>query len=321
MKFVVLSILLIFVGIWVGFALYGKKQGMSGTIRWGGGFVLSMVGVAAFSVLVSKLMPDHALNSPSQIPKASSLNNVDDARESIKNISVKNASNLSDEKAVNAALVFLNACPAFKEIKDDLAEFEMSGPENVDLSDKIHGWTQRYQFKFNVSNKPKSNAVVQARAFGNTCFYKLGGGREPGFVAGKSGCAKLCGARQDEFASVPGLSFLDDVSSKDYADRLTALKKEYADYLEKYEKPAEMGDYQAQRNLAFTYATDGFTRADKILGCTWRLAIIETNKKADDTDKMNASVDCSGLTDEEKSEAKSNLLIVKDVLKSKKVRQ
>jgi len=79
-KLFFVTVLVIFIGIWIAWAVYGKKHGMSRTIRWGGGFVLSMVGVAAFSVLVSKLMPDYALNSPSQIPKSSSINNVDDAK-------------------------------------------------------------------------------------------------------------------------------------------------------------------------------------------------------------------------------------------------
>lgn len=61
---------------------------------------------------------------------------------------------------------------------------------------------------------------------------------------------------------------------------------------------AMKGDYQAQRNLAYTLATGSGapSRENPILGCAWyRVIILSGNEKINDGDIGNVKVYCSRL--------------------------
>lgn len=65
---------------------------------------------------------------------------------------------------------------------------------------------------------------------------------------------------------------------------------------DKFEKQALDGDYQAQRNLAFSLSTgsEGYTK-DPILACAWRIVILKSGRaKADASDTGNKESDCEG---------------------------
>ncbi|WP_434026584.1 hypothetical protein [[Pseudomonas] boreopolis] len=63
-----------------------------------------------------------------------------------------------------------------------------------------------------------------------------------------------------------------------------------SDY-EKIEQAALSGDYQAQRNLAYTLTTS--IPHDPILGCAWRIVIVESgSEQVDQSDTGNKASDC-----------------------------
>lgn len=63
------------------------------------------------------------------------------------------------------------------------------------------------------------------------------------------------------------------------------------------------GDYQAQRNLAYSYqngwgsSSDGdYIAPNPVQACAWRKVILLTNaKKSDSTDYANESIDCKSV--------------------------
>lgn len=60
---------------------------------------------------------------------------------------------------------------------------------------------------------------------------------------------------------------------------------------EELEKSALAGDYQAQRNLAYTLTTS--TPHNPILGCAWRIVIVESGSaQVDQSDTGNKQFDC-----------------------------
>lgn len=75
--------------------------------------------------------------------------------------------------------------------------------------------------------------------------------------------------------------------------------------VKEYEPAARKGDYQAQRNLAFTYATSreaGVT--NPTLGCAWyKLILLSGSTKINDGDIGNVRVYCGQLTREQQGVA------------------
>lgn len=74
---------------------------------------------------------------------------------------------------------------------------------------------------------------------------------------------------------------------------------------EELEKSALAGDYQAQRNLAYTLTTS--IPHNKILGCAWRIVIIESGSaQVDQSDTGNKQFDCDQkLNQDEMNAAKA----------------
>lgn len=78
---------------------------------------------------------------------------------------------------------------------------------------------------------------------------------------------------------------------------ITAAAYSQNDFLPK----AMKGDYQAQRNLAFSYANpEKGERADPIASCAWYLVILQSgSEKVNDGDAGNVRVYCGRLQQEE----------------------
>ena len=73
--------------------------------------------------------------------------------------------------------------------------------------------------------------------------------------------------------------------------------KSMADY-EAMEKAALSGDYQAQRNLAYTLSTS--IPFNPILGCAWRIVIVESgSSQVDQSDTGNKAFYCDKLSADE----------------------
>lgn len=70
-------------------------------------------------------------------------------------------------------------------------------------------------------------------------------------------------------------------------------------------KKAMKGDYQAQRNLAWSYVNPGpEEKADPVLGCAWYLVILQSGSpKVHDGDRGNAKVYCDGKLDRDSQTA------------------
>ncbi|OVZ94878.1 hypothetical protein CBW58_02055 [Yersinia frederiksenii] len=83
-----------------------------------------------------------------------------------------------------------------------------------------------------------------------------------------------------------------------YASSVSAVNNE-PDMIKK----ALSGDYQTQRNLAYSYSAgwgksgdSDFIPQDPIRACAWRKVILLKNqKKADSTDYANESIDCNQI--------------------------
>ncbi len=75
--------------------------------------------------------------------------------------------------------------------------------------------------------------------------------------------------------------------------------------VKEYEPAARKGDYQAQRNLAFTLASSRESGvANPILGCAWyKLVILSGSPKIGDGDIGNVRVYCGQLTREQQGAA------------------
>lgn len=84
-----------------------------------------------------------------------------------------------------------------------------------------------------------------------------------------------------------------------------ALAADDTKYIKEYTPKARKGDYQAQRNLAFTYATSrdaGVT--NPTLGCAWyKLILLSGSTKINDGDISNVRVYCGQLTREQQGVA------------------
>jgi len=82
----------------------------------------------------------------------------------------------------------------------------------------------------------------------------------------------------------------------DVAADAKATETEDPNSYENLEKSAMAGDYQAQRNLAYTLTTD--IPYNPILGCAWRIVILESGSpQVDQSDTANKQADCDRKLD------------------------
>lgn len=81
-----------------------------------------------------------------------------------------------------------------------------------------------------------------------------------------------------------------------------------------YEAGARRGDYQAMRNLAFTWSTDAVAEQAEaaVVGCAWYAAILDVHRaKASVGDQSNKDIYCSRLTIDQARRAGSVLIQVR----------
>jgi hypothetical protein len=224
-----------------------------------------------------------------------------------------NGSSLTTYDAERVLNQFSSACPAFSKAVVELGDLQFENGNEVLGPARQRGWTHKYQMTFQVPDRPVTLALAEAGAAGHTCFFQFGGGKNPGFEPGKTACARICGRASPEFVPVREMVWLDDPSSEAYRLRMLPMEKKYQSDITKYKKDAERGDYNAQKNLAYTYASDSFSRSDLVLGCAWRLLIASYSSR--DTESIR--VDCGPLTDAEKGEAAVQLTSIENVLASR----
>ena len=76
-------------------------------------------------------------------------------------------------------------------------------------------------------------------------------------------------------------------------------------YIDRFQPKALKGDYQAQRNLAYTYATSSDPHvANPMLGCAWyQLILLSGSQKIHEGDIGNAKVYCDKLPAEQRAVA------------------
>lgn len=217
------------------------------------------------------------------------------------NLDLKNESSLPRDQVAKTVTEFLKLCPAIAKYSEDVSALKFSNGNPVHRIDKLHGWTKKFEITFKVADRPIHRELVNAMAMGHVCYYDLGGGQRPGFQPAKSPCAKICNVPEGTFVDAPSMVSLDDPSTEEYKSRHTSMLQSFREYIKKYEKDALRGDYQAQRNLAYTYANDSFSEDDQITACSWRAIILTSQPKANIGDQGNLRIDCSSLNDEQKS--------------------
>ena len=87
-------------------------------------------------------------------------------------------------------------------------------------------------------------------------------------------------------------------------------------HFERMEQAALSGDYISQRNLAYTLATS--LPRNPILGCAWRIVIVESGSpKVDQSDTGNLSFDCGKLNPVELSAAQAQAKKIQEKLQKK----
>ena len=88
------------------------------------------------------------------------------------------------------------------------------------------------------------------------------------------------------------------------------------DAYEAMEQAALAGDYQAQRNLAYTLTYD--IPHNPILGCAWRIVIVESgDPQVDQSDTSNRKHDCDKLGADEQAAAQAQAKKLQEQLAAK----
>ena len=215
----------------------------------------------------------------------------------------KNTSDLPMDQADKAVGSFISSCPAVAASLSDISDIRLNNGNEINAIDRLQGWTKKYELTFKVGDIPQHRELIEAMAMGHTCYYDFGGGNRPGYVAAKTPCAQICGQQEVKFVPLEPMRFLDDPSSQGYQNRLAKMEKSFRALIAQYEPGAMRGDYQDQRNLAYTYGRESFAPDDRITACAWRSVILYSQKKADASDKSNLNFDCGYLKREQVDEA------------------
>lgn len=88
--------------------------------------------------------------------------------------------------------------------------------------------------------------------------------------------------------------------------------KSMGDY-EAMDKAARSGDYQAQRNIAYTLSTS--IPNNPILGCAWRMVIVESGApQVDQSDTANKDFFCGKLSPEDRKAAMKQKEVIQSEL-------
>lgn len=195
---------------------------------------------------------------------------------------------------------FEQQCPAVVKGVRDL-DFIKAAPGTVMPKTPDYGWNKGVTVEFQVKTAPTSAELVPAA--GHVCTFEMGGGFRPGMFTTKPTCAAVCGVPEAGFVDLPALSVIESQAAAaeaeakrvaDGAPRLAAL-----------EKKALSGDYQAQRNYAYSLATgDGGAPYEPVKACAWYAYItVSGSSRVDETDQGNVRVYCGRLTDAQREQA------------------
>lgn len=255
-----------FIGAFIGFAVYAKKQQWSNIIAAGGGLILGI-----FSLLITNAIFNE---TPKQVTQPAQV--VASDRRQI-DINFKSEGMSESDKAIagKAIQTFFAACPNIKRVAEDITEAKVSwgnGAKGLN-----NGWIKAIDMEIVFSSKPKNMEVVEWRAFGHHCYYQVGGGLESGFVTGKTACANACnavaGANGNTFVNDAAFQFLDE-KTPEYFKKLELAKLKYEKDLEKDLKLAESGDIDGISNMAYLHRTGALGyEGDQYQACVWSIAL------------------------------------------------
>ncbi len=203
------------------------------------------------------------------------------------------------EAGAQALAAFEKACPVVKREVGDLEYIKVQPalgyPKTPD-----YGWNRAVSVEFKVKDQP--TGVGLGLIAGTECTFDMGGGFRPGLHVMRSDCAEVCGMAKG-FTAEPKLAVLESKEEADAAERKRL--SEGAAALAELEKKALAGDYQAQRNLAYSLAigADG-APYEPVKACAWRAVIIASaSSKVSDGDHRNVQQNCGKLDDEGRQQA------------------
>lgn len=198
-----------------------------------------------------------------------------------------------------ALAAFEKACPVVKREVGDLEYIKVQPalgyPKTPD-----YGWNRAVSVEFKVKDQP--TGVGLGLISGTQCTFDMGGGFRPGLHVMRSDCAEVCGVAKG-FTAEPTLAVLEFKEDAEAAEKKRL--SEGAAALAELEKKAFAGDYQAQRNLAYSLARgmDG-APYDPVRACAWRAVIIASaSSKVSDGDHSNVQHNCGLLDDKGRQEA------------------
>lgn len=157
------------------------------------------------------------------------------------------------------------------------------------------GWNKGMTIELKVKPGASSSDAIRT-ANGHVCTFDLGGGFQPGIHTTKSSCAALCGGPADSnFIPVAALSVLESQQDAEAAEQ--KRQAEGAEQFAALEKKAKSGDYQAQRNYAYSFATGAQGAPyNPVKACAWYAVILNSgNPKVNDGDKSNVQLYCGRL--------------------------
>lgn len=204
------------------------------------------------------------------------------------------------EAGVQALRSFEQQCPAVVKGVGDL-DFIRASPGTVMPKTPDYGWNKGVTVEFQVKTALASAEL--APAAGHVCTFEMGGGFRPGMFTTKSTCAAVCGVPEAGFVDLPALSVIESQAAAAEAEAKRVA--DGAGRLAELEKKALAGDYQAQRNYAYSLATgDGGAPYEPVKACAWYAYItVSGSPKVDETDQGNVRVYCGRLTDEQRQQA------------------
>jgi len=203
------------------------------------------------------------------------------------------------EAGVQALAAFEKACPVVKREAGDLEYIKVQPalgyPKTPD-----YGWNRAVSVEFKVKNQPTGAGL--GLIAGTECTFDMGGGFRPGLHVMRSDCAEVCGVSKG-FTAEPKLAVLESREEADAAERRRL--SEGAATLAELEKKALAGDYQAQRNLAYSLETgEGGAPYEPVKACAWRVVIVASgSSKVNDSDRANLQAACGKIGEEDRRAA------------------
>lgn len=213
------------------------------------------------------------------------------------------------DPAEKALQIFAKECRHIANGAEDLEYIKAeSGPALPKTPD--YGWNKGVAVELKVKGDPTTGDAMRM-ASGHVCSFDMGGGFKPGIYTSKSSCAVLCSSPEGEkFIPVSDMSVLESEQEADEAE-----KKRLADGAEAFaalEKKAKGGDYQAQRNTAYSLATGAQGAPyNPVRACAWyALILFSGNPKVNDSDKGNVDLYCGRLTTEQRRAAQEVVAVL-----------